>query len=33
MKDALLDELNLFIDQKVFEQVMNPTESQKKAAL
>jgi hypothetical protein len=32
-KCALIDELNLFIDQKVFEQIINPTEEQKRRAL
>ncbi len=32
-KCALMDELNLFIDQKVFEQIINPTEEQKRRAL
>jgi len=31
-KDALLDELNLFIKEEVFEQVIDPTEVQKKNA-
>jgi hypothetical protein len=32
-KDALLDELNLFVKEKVFEQVITPLEEQKKSAL
>jgi hypothetical protein len=32
-KIALLDELNLFMEQDVFEQVVQPTEDQKKATL
>jgi hypothetical protein len=32
-KDALLDELNLFIKEKVFEQVVSPSKEQKKSAL
>jgi hypothetical protein len=31
-KDALLDELNLFVKEKVFEQVITPLEEQKKSA-
>jgi hypothetical protein len=32
-KNALFDELNLFIKEKVFEQVVSPSNEQKKSAL
>jgi hypothetical protein len=29
-KDAMLDELKLFLEQKVFEQITNPTEEKER---